>query len=52
LAWFTVPVSKGHEVLRNEDSATALNIEEDSEIRVKMDGSFDGNQLLEVLAQA
>jgi hypothetical protein len=52
LAWFEVPVSGGHEVLRNEDSSTALNIEEDSEIRVKMDDSFDRNQLLEVLAQA
>ena len=39
-------------MLRNEDSSTALNIEEDSEISVKMDDSFDRNQLLEVLAPA
>ena len=52
LAWFEVRVSERHEMLRNEDSSTALNIEEDSEISVKMDDSFDRNQLLEVLAQA
>ena len=52
LAWFEVPVSGGHEMLGNEDSSTTLNIEEDSEIRVKMDDSFDRNQLLEVLAQS
>ena len=52
LAWFEVRVSERHEMLRNEDSSTALNIEEDSEISVKMDDSFDRNQLLEVLAQS